>query len=205
MPGWDEGTKEITRRFATWGYAAICPNLHHRDAPGAEPDDAAAASRANGGVPNDRMLGDVGGAVEYLRGLASSNGKVGTIGYCSGGRQSLLAGCRLPIDAAVDCYGAFVLSAPPAEWGLKWEPIEDGLADLRCPLLGLFGDDDKNPTPDEVAALDKVLTENGKEHEFHHYPDAGHAFFSVERPVYRYDAAVDGWAKIRDFFGRHLS
>jgi carboxymethylenebutenolidase len=204
MPGWDEGTKEITRRFASWGYAAICPNLHHRDAPGAAPDDAAAASRANGGVRNAQLLGDVGAAVELLRGLPSSNGRVGTIGYCSGGRQSLLAGCRLPIDAAVNCYGAMVLSAPPPQWGIEWEPIEDALPDLRCPLLGLFGDDDHNPTPDEVAKLDELLTGYGKEHEFHSYPDAGHAFFSVDRPAYRQAAAVDGWAKIRDFYARHL-
>lgn len=205
MPGWDAATKEITRRFAAMGYAAISPNLHHRDAPGAEPDDAAAASRANGGVPNDRMLGDVGGAVEHLRGLPSANGRVGTIGYCSGGRQSLLAGCRLPVDAAVDCYGAFVLGPPPPTLGLEWEPIEGDLADLSCPLLGLFGDDDKNPTPDEVAQLDAVLTGHGKDHEFHSYPGAGHAFFSVDRPSYRQAAAVDGWARIDAFYARHLS
>jgi carboxymethylenebutenolidase len=205
MPGWDFGTKEITRRFAALGYLAISPNLHHRDAPGAEPDDAAAASRANGGVPNDRFLGDAGAAAEYLRGLPQSNGKVGTIGYCSGGRQSLLAGCRLPIDAAVDCYGAFVLSAPPEQLGLDWEPIEDALGDLHVPLLGLFGDDDKNPTPEEVARLDAILTGHGKDHEFHSYPDAGHAFFSPDRPSYRQAAAVDGWTRIQDFFGRHLS
>lgn len=205
MPGWDFGTKEITRRFAAMGYLAISPNLHHRDAPGAEPDDAAAASRANGGVRNEQFLGDAGAAVEYLRAHPSSNGRVGTIGYCSGGRQSLLAGCRLPVDAAVNCYGAFVLSAPPAEWKLDWEPIEDVLGDLHCPLLGLFGDEDRNPTPEEVARLDAILTGHGKDHEFHSYPDAGHAFFSPDRPLYRQAAAVDGWTKVRDFFGRHLS
>src|SRR5215475_4058034 len=54
MPGFDEGNKEITRKFAAHGYLAICPNLHYRDAPGASPDDASAASRARGGVPDDR-------------------------------------------------------------------------------------------------------------------------------------------------------
>ena len=69
MPGYDAATKEITRRFAVMGYNAICPNLHFRDAPGAAPDDAAAASRAAGGVPDDRLVGDVGGAAAHLRGL----------------------------------------------------------------------------------------------------------------------------------------
>ena len=60
MPGYDEQTKEITRRFAAHGYLAICPNLYSREAPGASPDDAAAAARARGGVPDERLVGDVG-------------------------------------------------------------------------------------------------------------------------------------------------
>src|SRR5215470_3446355 len=59
MPGYDEGSKEITRKFAAHGNLAICPNLYYREAPGASPDDAAAASRAQGGVPDDRLVGDV--------------------------------------------------------------------------------------------------------------------------------------------------
>src|ERR1700759_4126552 len=95
MPGYDRATKEIARRFAELGYDAICPNLYWREAPGAAPDDAAATARAEGGVPDERLGGDVGGAAAYLRGLPSSNGKVGVIGYCSGGRQSVLVGCSL--------------------------------------------------------------------------------------------------------------
>ena len=108
MPGYDRATKEIVRRFAELGYDAICPNLYWREAPGAAPDDAAATVRAQGGVPDERLVGDVGGSAEHLRSLDSSNGKVGVIGYCSGGRQSVLAACNLDLDAAVDCYGAFV-------------------------------------------------------------------------------------------------
>src|ERR1700687_3219410 len=95
MPGYDEATKEITRRFADHGYLAVCPNLYYREAPGASPDDAAAAARARGGVPDERLVGDVAGAVGYLRGLPGCNGKIGVIGYCSGGRQSFLAGRSL--------------------------------------------------------------------------------------------------------------
>jgi carboxymethylenebutenolidase len=82
MPGYDRATKEITRRFAELGYDAICPNLYWREAPGAAPDDAAAVARANGGIPDQRLVGDVGGAAAYLRELPTSNGKVGVIGYC---------------------------------------------------------------------------------------------------------------------------
>ena len=84
MPGYDTPTKEITRTFAVHGYNAIMPNLYHRVAPGASPDDAAAAARAQGGVPDRQLVADVAGAAAYLRGLTSANGKVGVIGYCSG-------------------------------------------------------------------------------------------------------------------------
>jgi carboxymethylenebutenolidase len=204
MPGWDRATKEIVRRFATLGYAAISPNLHHRDAPGAAPDDASAAARAAGGVPDDRLVGDVGAALGYLRAQPTSTGKVGVIGYCSGGRQAVLGACRLPFDAAVDCYGAFVLAPPPSEVNFSVRPLDDDLPNLTCPLLGLFGADDRNPAPAEVAELERRLTELGKDVTFHSYEDAGHAFFAVDRPAYRAAAAEDGWRRIADFFRTHL-
>ncbi len=205
MPGYDAGTKEITRKFASQGYLAICPNLYWREAPGASPDDAAAAVRAAGGVPDDRLVGDVGGAAAYLRSLESSNGKVGTIGYCSGGRQSFLAACSLDIDAAVDCYGAFVVAPPPEGLPLKIGPIVHLAEDLRCPLLGLFGADDQYPSATEVKELEEALRSAGKEFDFRVYDGAGHAFFAVDRPAYRPEAAVEGWQAIWEFFGRHLA
>jgi carboxymethylenebutenolidase len=205
MPGYDEPTKEITRKFAARGYLAICPNLYSREAPGASPDDAAAAARAAGGVPDERLVGDVGGAAEYLRSLDSSTGKVGVIGYCSGGRQSFLAACSLPLDAAVDCYGAFVVGSPPEGHPLQVKPLVDLADRLSCPLLGLFGAEDKYPSPEQTAELEQILTELDKPFEFHTYDDAGHAFFAVDRPSYRPQAAVDGWNRVFDFFGRHLS
>jgi carboxymethylenebutenolidase len=205
MPGYDTSTKEITRKFAAYGYAALMPNLYYRDAPGASPDDAAATARAKGGVPDDRLVGDVAGAAEYLRGLPGSNGKVGVIGYCSGGRQSFLAACSLQLDAAVDCYGACIVNPPAEGMPLRVTPIVGMAKDLSCPLLGLFGADDKYPTPAETAELSRVLDELGKVHEFHTYEGAGHAFFSVNRPAYRPEAANDGWQKIWDFYGKYLA
>ena len=204
MPGYDRGTKEITRRFAEMGYDAIMPNLYWRDAPGAAPDDAAATARAKGGVPDERLIEDVGGAAAYLRALPTSNGKVGVIGYCSGGRQSVLAACNVDLDAAVDCYGAFVTGTPPEGFPLKVTNLVDQLPNLRAPLLGLFGRDDSYPSPEQVNELAQILTANGKSHEFHSYEDAGHAFFSVDRPAYRVAAANDGWERITTFFANHL-
>jgi carboxymethylenebutenolidase len=202
-PGYDEATKEITRRFAVGGYLALCPNLYSREAPGASPDDAAAAARAAGGVPDERLAGDVAGAVGYLRSLPSASGRAGVIGYCSGGRQAFLAACRMPLDAAVDCYGAFVTGTPPPGAGVV--PLGHLAGDLSCPLLGLFGAEDSVPGPEQVEELAKLLTEAGKPHEFHTFPGAGHAFFAVDRPSYRPQAATEGWQLIWDFLGRHLA
>jgi carboxymethylenebutenolidase len=204
MPGYDSSTKEIVRTFAVHGYVAICPNLYWRDAPGAEPDDAAATARAAGGVPDERLLGDVSGAASYLRALTYTNGKVGVIGYCSGGRQSFLAACSLDLDAAVDCYGAFVTGTPPEGFPLQVSPIVDKTPGLSCPLLGLFGQEDMYPTPEHVDELEAALKDAGKTYEFHRYEGAGHAFFSVDRPSYRVEAALDGWKQIWNHFGTYL-
>jgi carboxymethylenebutenolidase len=204
MPGYDEATKEMARRFAARGYLAVMPNLYSREAPGASPDDAAAAVRAAGGVPDARLVGDVGGAADFVRSLPSSNGKVGTIGYCSGGRQSFLAACSLPLDAAVDCYGAFVTGTPP-EGRTTMVPIVHLAKDLSCPLLGLFGVEDRYPSPEHVEELRVTLVGEGKEFEFFSYENAGHGFFATDRPMYRPEAANAGWREIFRFFGRHLA
>jgi carboxymethylenebutenolidase len=190
MPGYDRASKEIARTFAVYGYTTLMPNLHHRYAPGAKASDAAAAARDAGGVPDEQCLGDVQGAIDVLRARPGSNGKVGVIGYCSGGRQTWIVACTLDVDAAVDCYGG---RADPA------------LApDLRCPLLGLFGVEDRSPSPDDVAAMAKALDAAGKDYDFYSYEGAGHAFFSVDRPMYDLDASKDGWKRIWAFFGEHL-
>ncbi|MBW8826388.1 MAG: dienelactone hydrolase family protein [Acidobacteria bacterium] len=205
MPGWDEGSKEITRTFARNGYLAICPHLHHRDAPGATPDEAAAAARAAGGPPDGRVIGDVGAAAGVVRACTSSNGKVGVIGYCSGGRHAYLAAAQLTLDAVVDCYGGNVVMAPDQLSDARPISPIDLTAQIGCPLLGLFGAEDRNPSPEMVAQMEAALQGAGKDFELHSYEGAGHAFFSVHRPNYRVEAAVDGWQKVFEFFGRHLA
>ncbi|MGI8880047.1 MAG: dienelactone hydrolase family protein [Jatrophihabitans sp.] len=205
LPGYDGSTKEIVRRFAVLGYDAICPNLYSRQAPDLDPTAASALVREAGGITDEQLVSDVGTAADHLRQLDSNNGKVGVIGYCSGGRQSLLAATQLDPDAAVDCYGAFVVNPPPAEYALKATPLTDELASLSCPLLGLFGNDDRNPGPDEVNTLEQRLRELGKDVEFHRYDGAGHGFFSPDGAKYQVGAATDGWSQIEQFFQRHLA
>ena len=204
LPGYDAATKEIARKFAANGYAALMPNLYHREAPGASSDDAAATARSQGGVPDDRLVGDVAGAMAHLKSLPTSNGKVASIGYCSGGRQSFLAGCRLPLDAVIVCYGAFITIDTPAEIPLNFKAVINEAGNLSGPLLGLFGADDQNPSPEQTATLAEALTAAGKEFTFRTFDGAGHAFFAVDRPSYRPEAAKEGWNNIFTFLARTI-
>ena len=208
LPGYDRQTKEFARSLAVGGFNAVMPNLYSREAPGADPDDAMAAARSQGAipVPDERVVAEVEGAVAYLKGLPNANGKIGVIGHCSGGRQSFLAAVSLPLDAAVDCYGGFVVGEPPAGHPLAgWQPIVTRTPSLSCPLLGLFGKEDKFPSPEHVAELEQALREAGKTYEFHSYDDAYHGFMQVDSARYHPQSAVDAWGKILDWFGRYLA
>jgi carboxymethylenebutenolidase len=204
MPGWDEATKEMARKFAYHGIVAISPNLHFREGKGT-PEENSASVRAAGGMPDNRTMGDVEGAVGYLRTLPYHNGKVGIIGFCSGGRQVYLAACTLRgIDAAVACYPGGVGAG--AERLTPRQPVDpfDYTKNLSCPLLGLFGRQDQNPSPEHAAKMEAELKKWGKTYEFHIYDNAGHSFLAVDRADYRPEAAVDAWKRIFEWYGKYL-
>ena len=96
--------------------------------------------------------------------------------------------------------------APPEQLTTN-RPVQplDYSESLNCSLLGIFGDEDVSPTPDQVTTHEKELERLGKDFEFHRYPGAGHGFFYHDRPsAYRAEQAVDGWRKVFEFFGRTL-
>jgi carboxymethylenebutenolidase len=205
MPGWDEWYREATRRFAHHGYAALSPNLYFRAGHGT-PEDVTAKVRGEGGIPDDQAVGDIAGAMMYLRSLPNNNGRVGVFGTCSGGRHAFLAACLVPdFDAVVDCWGGGVVMAEKDLTPKRPVAPIDYTENLSCPILGLFGEDDHSPTPEQVAQHEAELKKFGKDYEFHMYPDAGHGFFYYHRPNYRQQQAVDGWEKIFAFLGEHLA
>jgi carboxymethylenebutenolidase len=108
------------------------------------------------------------------------------------------------VDAAVDCYGAFVTGTPPEGFPLPITNLVEQLPRLGSPLLGLFGTEDQFPGPEQVAELEQILSAHSKDFEFHSYEGAGHAFFAVDRPSYNVPAANDGWERITAFYGKHL-
>jgi carboxymethylenebutenolidase len=205
MPGWDDATKEITRRFAHSGYIAVMPNLHYRGAPDAAPDDAAAITRAAGGVPDDQFIGDAEGSARFLSRLPYHSGKTGMIGFCSGGRQTYLAAGRMDtIDAAVDCWGGRVIAK--TEELTERQPVApiDYTADISIPVLGIFGQDDGSPSPEQVDATESELKKHGIDYEFHRYEGAGHGFFATDRPSYRPVQAKEAWEEVFKFYNKNL-
>ena len=204
MPGWDEFYRETARRFAHHGYLTVCPDIYCRFGHGT-PDEIAAKARASGGVPDDSVMGDCEGALKYLKNLPYSNGRVGVIGTCSGGRHAFLAACTVSgLDAAVDCWGGRVIAAKekltPAQ---PVAPI-DYTQELGCPLLGVFGNDDQSPSPEEVDLHEAALKQHGKKYEFHRYDGAGHGFWYYHTDRYQPKQAMDSWEKVFGFFAEHL-
>ena len=202
--GWDDWNKEVARKFAYHGYAAALPNLHYRYGPDASPDDQSAAARAAGGVPDAQCLDDLQACADFLRGESNSNGKVAVMGFCSGGRQTYLAACKLPFDAAVDCWGGGVTAKPdeltPAR---PVAPIEY-TKDLGCPLLGLFGNEDQNPSPAEVDRTEEELKRHGKVYQFHRYDGAGHAFLAHPFPFFHQRSSYKAWLAVFAWFEQYL-
>lgn len=204
MPGWDEWYREITLKFARHGFVTITPNLYFR-AGHSTPEDVAAKVRALGGVSDDQAVGDIEGAMRALRALPYLNGKVGVFGTCSGGRHAYLAACRVQgFDAAIDCWGGRVVMPPEALTPNNPVAPLDYTKDLACPLLGLFGNEDQSPTPEQVNIHEAELQKHGKTYEFYRYDGAGHGFFYYNRPNYRQQQAMDGWEKIWAFLGKYL-
>lgn len=206
LPGWDEWITEAVRKLALHGFATISPHLYFREGKGS-PDDLAAKARDKGGVSDAQVVGDVAGAAAFLRARPECNGKVGVIGFCSGGRHAYLAACKLPkdINACVNCWGGNVV-VDDAKLLNEMRPVApiDMTKDLACPVLGLFGNEDPNPNRDHVNRLEEALKKAGKNYEFHRYDGAGHAFFNAARVAYRPEQAADGWAKVMAFYNKYL-
>src|SRR5438105_6827959 len=199
-PGWDEFYRETTRKFAHHGYVAISHNLYHRAGEG-KADDVAAKVRAEGGVADAQVIGDTEGAVAWLRAQPYLNGKVGVLGTCSGGRHTFLFACHTKsIDAAVDLWGGrVVMSQEELTPKQPTAPIE-----FTKNLSGLFGNEDRAPTPEQVNQHEAELKKHGKQYEFHRYNGAGHGFFYYDRAAYRQEQAMDGWKKLFAFTDRTL-
>jgi carboxymethylenebutenolidase len=158
-------------------------------------------------MSDQTVLGDLEGAAEFLRAREDVTDRVGCIGFCMGGRYTLLFACASDsLSAAVDCWGGFIEKATPEERSSPARPTPPlELAEkLSCPLLAAVGAEDQNPSPEMAAELRKRAAASGHEVKVDVYDDAGHAFFADYRPNYRPHAAAKLWQEIVPFLARHL-
>ena len=197
--GVDQFIQSTTRRLAEAGFVAAGPDLYHRDGPNCPDDMRTRSSR----LSDRRVVADVSATVEFLkRHRAVDPARIGIIGFCMGGRVVYLMAAAIPtFKAAVTFY--------PGNTGRAWgrdipSPFER-TGEIGCALQGHFGDDDKNPSPDDRLKLDAELTKYAKVHEFYAYPKAGHAFMDDTKESFRPDAAQVAWPRALGFLRRHLS
>ena len=195
--GVDEFIEEMTQRVASAGYVGVAPDLYHRDPPDCQDDAPTRRAR----LRDVTVIKDVNATVDFLKGHRLIDAeRLGIVGFCMGGRVSyLMAAANPSFKAAADYYGGGTM----VPWGEGQSPF-DRTAEIHCPLIGLFGEEDANPSPADMRKLDAELTRLGKVHEFYSYPGANHAFMNRRGNRYHEVADRDSWPKTLAFFEKNL-
>ena len=196
-PGVDAFIQGIDGRLAEVGFAAIAPELYHRQT---ESEKNPLAQMAK--LRDDEIVRDLSAAMAHLRSRPGiDGGRCAVIGFCMGGRLAyLFASHDGALSASVVFYGGNIM----VPWGDGPAPF-DRTDRIACPVLGLFGEDDENPNSADVAKIDAELSRLEKPHEFHGYAGVGHAFLNQRRPGYREAAATDAWGRCVAWLHRHLA
>lgn len=193
----DPFTLDTGEKLAAAGYACVIPWVFHWWPP--ETDILIKREEFD----DRRCVADMDAGYELLAGLPGIDAdRIGIIGHCWGGRVSWLHACHNPnYKALATLYGGRIKlgmgegATPPIELA----------GNIPCPVLGIFGNEDQNPSPEDVEDLRAALTAAGVPHTFHQYDGAGHGFQDfVNKDRYRKEQTEDAWAKIFAFFAEHL-
>jgi carboxymethylenebutenolidase len=190
--GVDEFVMQMTRRIAGEGYVGAAPDLFHRQDP---------AERSPLRLLDVEIIQDVEATIARLQNDANvRSDAIGIIGFCLGGRVSyMMAGVSPELKAAVSYYGGFSLSNRAGD-----PPAIERLANAYCPVLGFSGEDDQNPSLDDMRQIDEMLTKHNKPHEIYSYPNASHGFMDFTKDSYREPASTASWPVALGFLERNL-
>jgi carboxymethylenebutenolidase len=192
--GVDAQMQDVVHRLHREGYVAAAPELFHR-----QPADMDPGKRSSALFDNE-IIADLNATIAHLKTLRVTVAPLGMVGFCMGGRVSYLAATSIAeFSAAAVFYGGNIFKA----FGDGPSPFER-TPGIQCPLIGFFGAEDANPSPDDVKKIDAELTRLKKPHEFHTYLDAGHAFHNFLGERYRERAARASWSQLLAFFTVHL-
>jgi carboxymethylenebutenolidase len=189
--GLNDHTRDVARRFASEGFVALAPDLLSRKGGTGTMESPDKAREALSTIAPGDALTDLKASLTFLDKHAKvRGGRLSSVGFCWGGARSFLLAAEEPrLRAAVVFYG----SAPPAE----------KLAQVRAPVLGLYGETDERITS-QVPAVAEALKKHGKSFEYKIYPGAGHAFFNDTGERYNAEAARDAFARTLAFLREHL-
>ena len=205
--GLGEHIRDVCNRLANIGYLTLGVDLYTREGGPPDTSDPQALLERLFSMSDERVLDDLEGAANLLRAHEGFSGKLGAIGFCMGGRYTLLLACaRERLDAAVDCWGGFIDAAILEERSTPQRPTPPlELAErLSCPLYAAVGAEDHNPSSQIGQALRERAQASGHEVTVDIYEDAGHAFFADYRPTYRPEPAALLWRRVVPFLERHL-
>ena len=199
-PGVDEFVQEFSDRLTGEGYTAAAPDLFHRMTD--EMVERSGKTRRDL-LSDPEIVADVNATVEHLTGHASvDSGRLGITGFCMGGRVTWLSAAANPhFKAAVPHYGGNIM----APWGDAERSPFDLSAGIACPVLFHFGEEDANPSQDDMRKLDDELTRLDVPHRFYTYPGADHAFMNRFNPGrFHRRSAEMAWARTVEFLDAHL-
>lgn len=192
--GVDHQMQDVVHRLHREGYVVAAPELFHRQPADMDP------TKRSGALVDREILTDLNATIAHLKTQRVSVGPLGIVGFCMGGRVSYLAATAISeIKASAVFYG-----------GNIFKPLGDGpspferTSSILCPIIGFFGADDTNPSPEDVRKIDAELTRLNKWHEFHTYLNSGHAFQNFLTERYRERAARGSWAELLGFFTEYL-
>ncbi len=193
----DPFTIDIGEKLAAAGYVAVIPFMFHWWPPEDDVADKRDAWR------DDWNVADLEAIWDFISGKDNvDTARIGIMGHCWGGRVTWVGACHNPNYAAAAVFygGRIKLGLGPD----ATPPID--MADrINCPMLGIFGNDDQNPSPEDVKDLDAALNAANVPHEFHGYDGAGHGFQDfVNEERFRKEQTEDAWNKLFDFMDRHL-
>jgi carboxymethylenebutenolidase len=192
--GLDNFTESVVKRLNENGFIAGAPNFYHRRPAG---EDTGESMKY---LDDDNIIADIRATTAYLQSQPQAKrGAEGIMGHCMGGRHSFLGATAHPFKGAVMLDGCGVNQSRGGK-----PPALTRAAGITCPILGFFGNDDKNPSPSDRVEIDAELKRLGKAHEFHAYDGAGHAFQNLNDERYRPEAAEDAWRRLLGFLRETL-
>lgn len=196
--------EKVCDRFAQEGYVAIAPALYHREHPNPKLgyDEMPAVQTYMGALRDDELVEDINVTIAYLQNQyqRTRGQKIGIVGYCVGGRITYLAATGCPeLSAASVYYGGRIL----LPFGDGPAPI-DLTSQIKIPVMGNFGAEDANPSPEDVQTIEAKLKEAGVTYDFKTYDGAGHGFNCDERDSYHEASATDALARTLGWFDKYV-